>query len=41
MRNGAKFWPLLDWFTDWNFAHQSPAAGYYDLRYYNLLDSNN
>jgi len=41
MRNGAKFWPLLDWFTDWNFAHQSPAAGYYDLRYYNLLDSDN
>ncbi len=41
LRNDRGFWPLLDWFTDWNFAHQSPEAGYYDLRYYNLLDSNN
>jgi hypothetical protein len=39
LRNQRGFWPLLDWFTDWNFANQSPEAGYFDLRYYNLLDS--
>ncbi|MEK6248046.1 MAG: fatty acid cis/trans isomerase [Planctomycetales bacterium] len=39
LRNHAEFWSQLDWFTDWNFQHQSPEAGYYDLRYYNLLDS--
>jgi hypothetical protein len=40
LRNDAEFWPLFDWFTDWNFKNQSPAAGYFDLRYYSLLNSN-
>lgn len=40
LRNHAGFWPLFDWFTDWNFKNQSPAAGYFDLRYYSLLNSN-
>lgn len=39
LRNTRSFWPLYDWFTDWNFANQSPEAGHLDLRYYNLLDS--
>ncbi|MDG2208179.1 MAG: fatty acid cis/trans isomerase [Pirellulales bacterium] len=39
LRNSRRFWPLFDWFTKWNFANQSPEAGHFDLRYYNLLDS--
>ena len=39
LRNSRPFWPVFDWFTDWNFANQSPQAGHLDLRYYNLLDS--
>ncbi len=38
-RNSRGFWPHFDWFTDWNFTNQSPEAGYFDLRYYKLLDS--
>lgn len=38
-RNTAAFWPLLDWFNAWNFANRQPDAGYFDLRYYMLLDS--
>ena len=38
-RNTAAFWPLLDWLNTWNFAHRQPDAGYFDLRYYMLLDS--
>jgi hypothetical protein len=40
LRNDADFWPRFDWFTDWNFKNQSPAAGHFDLRYYTLLNSN-
>jgi hypothetical protein len=39
LRNSGRFWSHYDWFTDWNFANQSPEAGHLDLRYYNLLDS--
>ena len=39
LRNGRPFWSVFDWFTDWNFANQSPQAGHLDLRYYNFLDS--
>ena len=39
LRNQAKFWPLFDWFTDWNFANRQPEAGHFDLRYYSLLNS--
>ena len=39
LRNSAQFWPLFDWFTDWNFQNRIPAAGYFDLRYYSLLGS--
>lgn len=39
LRNTAAFWPLLDWLNDWNFANRQPDAGYFDLRYYMLLDS--
>ena len=39
LRNQAEFWPLFDWFTDWNFANRQPEAGHFDLRYYSLLNS--
>lgn len=39
LRNTASFWPLLDWLNDWNFTNRQPDAGYFDLRYYMLLDS--
>lgn len=39
LRNTAAFWPLLDWLTDWNFQNRQPDAGYFDLKYYMLLDS--
>ncbi|MBN71760.1 MAG: hypothetical protein CME32_21065 [Gimesia sp.] len=39
LRNSAAFWPLLDWLTDWNFQNRQPDAGYFDLKYYMLLDS--
>ena len=39
LRNTAAFWPLLDWLTDWNFSNRQPDAGYFDLKYYMLLDS--
>ena len=39
LRNSRPFWSVFDWFTDWNFANQSPRAGHLDLRYYNFLDS--
>ncbi|QDV51544.1 fatty acid cis/trans isomerase [Gimesia fumaroli] len=39
LRNMAGFWPLLDWLTDWNFSNRQPDAGYFDLKYYMLLDS--
>ena len=39
LRNQAEFWPLFDWFTDWNFTNRQPEAGHFDLRYYNLLNS--
>ncbi|MDG2382396.1 MAG: fatty acid cis/trans isomerase [Pirellulaceae bacterium] len=39
LRNSAEFWPLFDWFTDWNFQNRIPAAGHFDLRYYSLLGS--
>jgi hypothetical protein len=38
-RNTAAFWPMFDWFNTWNFANRQPDAGYFDLRYYMLLDS--
>lgn len=38
-RYSAAFWPLLDWLCDWNFANRQPDAGYFDLKYYMLLDS--
>ncbi|QDT28024.1 fatty acid cis/trans isomerase [Gimesia panareensis] len=38
-RNTAAFWPMLDWLTDWNFQNRQPDAGYFDLKYYMLLDS--
>lgn len=41
LRNTAAFWPLLDWLTDWNFDNRQPDAGYFDLKYYMLLDSMN
>ena len=39
LRNTAAFWPMLDWLTDWNFQNRQPDAGYFDLKYYMLLDS--
>ncbi|WP_145229050.1 fatty acid cis/trans isomerase [Gimesia algae] len=39
LRNTAAFWTLLDWLTDWNFQNRQPDAGYFDLKYYMLLDS--
>lgn len=39
LRNSAAFWPMLDWLTDWNFSNRQPDAGYFDLKYYMLLDS--
>ena len=39
LRNSARFWPLYDWFTRWNFQNRGIAAGYLDLSYYDLLDS--
>jgi hypothetical protein len=38
-RNSARFWPMLDWFNDWNFSRRGAEAGYLDLSYYDLLDS--
>ncbi len=39
LRNSARFWPLYDWFTQWNFANRGDEAGYMDLSYYDLFDS--
>jgi hypothetical protein len=39
LRNSERFWPLLDWFNDWNFRHRGIEAGYLDLSYYDLFDS--
>jgi hypothetical protein len=37
-RNSARFWPMLDWFNDWNFSRRGAEAGYLDLSYYDLFD---
>ncbi|GAG33544.1 unnamed protein product, partial [marine sediment metagenome] len=39
LRNSARFWPLYDWFTQWNFDNRGIEAGYLDLSYYDLFDS--
>jgi Fatty acid cis/trans isomerase (CTI) len=39
LRNSARFWPMYDWFNEWNFSHRGIEAGYLDLSYYDLLDS--
>ncbi|QGQ26527.1 hypothetical protein F1728_29315 [Gimesia benthica] len=39
LRNSVAFWPMLDWLTDWNFQNRQPDAGYFDLKYYMLLES--
>jgi len=39
LRNSARFWPLYDWLTQWNFDNRGIEAGYLDLSYYDLFDS--
>lgn len=39
LRNSERFWPMLDWFNDWNFRNRGMEAGYLDLSYYDLLDT--
>ena len=39
LRNSERFWPMYDWFNEWNFSHRGIEAGYLDLSYYDLLDS--
>ncbi len=34
LRNSQRFWPLYDWFNDWNFSTMGSAAGWLDLSYY-------
>lgn len=39
LRNSARLWPLYDWFTQWNVENRGLDAGYFDLSYYDLLDT--
>ncbi len=39
LRNSERFWPMYDWFNEWNFSHREIQAGYLDLSYYDLFDS--
>ena len=39
LRNSERFWPMYDWFNDWNFSQRGIQAGYLDLTYYDLYDS--
>lgn len=39
LRNSERFWPMHDWFNEWNFSHRGIKAGYLDLSYYDLFDS--
>jgi len=39
LRNSERFWPILDWFNDWNFRNRGIEAGYLDLSYYDLLNT--
>ncbi len=39
LRNSAHFWPLYDWFNEWNFSQRGIQAGYLDLSYYDHYDT--
>jgi hypothetical protein len=39
LRNSERFWPMFDWFNDWNFRNRGIEAGYFDLSYYDLLNT--
>ena len=39
LRNSARFWPIYDWFIEWNAENRGVDAGYLDLTYYDLFNS--
>ncbi|MEM7223195.1 MAG: fatty acid cis/trans isomerase [Pseudomonadota bacterium] len=38
LRNSDRFWPIYDWFTQWNFTNRGIEAGHLDLSYFDLFD---